>query len=366
MLKIGIKKNFVLKYNILKFCTLFEILNKNGSYVFDIINYCYNSTIDLLYLTLILFKNITIYFGRYICCEQFDPLITKNELLKLLDKSYIITPKNELPELEKYLQKTFKYNITILNSYIKKNFDTLDNIYYREYLIYVKKISSFICDKDILQDIIIDFKKYYLITNGTKKTYNKNSNKLIKIRAGIGDKESKFLVKILKSNNLKKCMEIGLAFGVSALTILSTIYKNGGTLVSIDPNQSNKDIWNNMGKKLVENAGLGKYHTIIEDKSYNAMPELLKKEAGTYDFIFIDGWHTFDYTLIDFFYADKLLKIGGIIVIDDALHAGVKKTLKYIDTNYVDYYKRIKSPPTFGAYKKIKEDPRPWDYHKPF
>ena len=63
-----------------------------------------------------------------------------------------------------------------------------------------------------------------------------------------------------------------------------------------------------MGKKLVENAGLGKYHTIIEDKSYNAMPELLK-EAGTYDFIFIDGWHTFDYTLIDFFMPINYLKL---------------------------------------------------------
>ena len=43
-----------------------------------------------------------------------------------------------------------------------------------------------------------------------------------------------------------------------------------------------------------------------------------------------------------------------------------KKTLKYIDTNYVDYYKRLKSPHTFGSYKKIKEDPRPWDYHENF
>ena len=321
-------EGFLLKYNILKFCALFEILNKGGSYIFDIINYCCNSTIDLLYLCLILFKSVTIYFGRYIYCNNFDPLISKNEVSKLLDKSYIITPKNKLDELEKYLQKTFTYNVEILNYYNDGKYEILDNIYYNEYINYINKISSFIDDKNYMKDIMIDFKKFYLTLPKHPKVYNENSKKLIKIKAGIGNPESKYLEKILKSKNLKKCMEIGLAFGVSALTILGAIYKRGGTLVSIDPNQSKKDKWNNMGKKLIENAGLGKYHTIIEDKSYNAMPELLKKEAGTFDFIFIDGWHTFDYTLIDFFYADKLLKIGGFIVIDDALHRGVEKNIK--------------------------------------
>ena len=60
-----------------------------------------------------------------------------------------------------------------------------------------------------------------------------------------------------------------------------------------------------------------------------------------FDFVFIDGWHTFDYTLIDFFYADKLIREGGIIIIDDALHRGVAKFVKYMDTNY-KFYKKLK------------------------
>jgi len=31
------------------------------------------------------------------------------------------------------------------------------------------------------------------------------------------------------------------------------------------------------------------------------------------DFAFVDGWHTFDYTLIDFFYIDKILRSGGLV-----------------------------------------------------
>ena len=41
-------------------------------------------------------------------------------------------------------------------------------------------------------------------------------------------------------------------------------------------------------------------------------------------------------------------------------------TRKYNIKNLPDYYKRLKSVHTFGAYKKIKEDPRDWDYHMNF
>ena len=57
---------------------------------------------------------------------------------------------------------------------------------------------------------------------------------------------------------------------------------------------------------LLKSSKLHKRHMLIEKKSYEAMPELLKKGEENYDFIFIDGWHTFDYTLVDFFYSDKL------------------------------------------------------------
>ena len=72
---------------------------------------------------------------------------------------------------------------------------------------------------------------------------------------------------------------------------------------------------------------------------------------NNFDFVFIDGWHVFDATLLDFYFSDKLIKIGGIILIDDALHKGVEKCVKYIDKNWTSY-ERIK------CYKKISEDNR--------
>ena len=75
--------------------------------------------------------------------------------------------------------------------------------------------------------------------------------------------------------------------------------------------------------------------------------------------------HTFDYTLIDFFYADKLLCKDGVILIDDALHEGVKKFVKYIETNYKNYT-RIPTNNTQAAFMKNDEDSREWFLHSGF
>ena len=83
------------------------------------------------------------------------------------------------------------------------------------------------------------------------------------------------------------------------------------------------------------------------------------------DFIFIDGWHTFDYTLVDFFYADLLVREGGMIIVDDVLHRGVNKFEKYIKTNY-GFYKQLNSPKTVGCFKKLRKDDRDWDFHRDF
>jgi predicted O-methyltransferase YrrM len=123
---------------------------------------------------------------------------------------------------------------------------------------------------------------------------------------------------------------------------------------------------NSYGIKLLKQYDLHKNHKLIQKKSYEALPLLLQKYGEeSFDLIFIDGWHTFDYTLIDFFYADKLLKINGIIIIDDALHSGVKKCIDYLNTNY-KFYNKIESPITLGAFQKTKNDDREWNFHKNF
>jgi hypothetical protein len=51
------------------------------------------------------------------------------------------------------------------------------------------------------------------------------------------------------------------------------------------------------------------------------------------DFAFIDGWHTFDYTLLDFWYLDKMLEVGGVIGFDDCGFPAVLKVIQFLQSH---------------------------------
>jgi predicted O-methyltransferase YrrM len=149
-----------------------------------------------------------------------------------------------------------------------------------------------------------------------------------------------------------------MAYGISAFYILSN---TSTKLISIDPYQDTQ--WSNYGMQLLKEFNFDKRHKLYKLKSYIALPKILKKLGNNYfDFIFIDGFHTFDYTLLDFFYAHLLLRKDGIIIIDDALHHGVKKCVDYIISNY-KFYKKLDSHSSIAVFIKLNEDNRDWKFH---
>jgi predicted O-methyltransferase YrrM len=123
-------------------------------------------------------------------------------------------------------------------------------------------------------------------------------------------------------------IEIGMACGTSSLAILAALRKLGGKgrLTSIDPYQTSGG---GVGLAGVARANYQDLHTIIEKPDFLALPPLL--EAGTkVDFAYIDGWHTFDYTLLDFFYLDKMLKPGGVVAFNDCGWKAVFKAIRWV------------------------------------
>jgi predicted O-methyltransferase YrrM len=200
----------------------------------------------------------------------------------------------------------------------------------------------------------------------------KIGDKYIDIHSNIKKEEGKILYKLIKDTKATKILEIGMAFGLSSLFILQSLkyfhhkYNNDDVnykLTSIDPFQLTQ--WNGLGIQNLKNAKLYANHKLIEEKSFIALPELIKKKK-LYDIIFIDGWHTFDYTLNDLFISFLLVKLNGYIVIDDALHPGVNKVLKYIQTNYQFLKKIDMGVKTLAIYLKIGNDKREWNFHKDF
>jgi hypothetical protein len=66
-----------------------------------------------------------------------------------------------------------------------------------------------------------------------------------------------------------------------------------------------------------------------------ALPSLLASVLKV-QFVLIDGWHTFDQVLLDFFYVDKLLEDGGIVAFDDVVMPAINRAVRYF-LNYPNY-----------------------------
>jgi len=338
-------------YKVLSF--LFDVLEENGSLFISFFSICNNQQIEYIYILSVMFNSVIIYNGNYVYCSGFklkNSKIKKKDIENIIKKKISIQHKNQLTELIKYYEFILDNNNILYQLYLDEKYDEYLNIYFSNIyrLFNYEKLIELSKDAktDILKELFTYFKRVFI------------NNEVVKINSSINKKEGDSISNLIKEYNLTKCLEIGLAFGISAIYILSN--KNT-SLTSIDPFQ--KTQWKNYGLKLIQQLNYDNRHKLIKKKSYEALPRLLKKKGEAhYDFIFIDGWHTFDYTLVDFFYANLLLKNNGIIVIDDAMHKGVSECVRYLEKNY-QFYKKIPSINTIAVFQKIGDDTRDWNFH---
>jgi hypothetical protein len=174
--------------------------------------------------------------------------------------------------------------------------------------------------------------------------------------------------------------------------------------IIIDPHQfqpsdilKTHDTFEGIGLYNLKKTGYGHLIEHRSETSERALPKLLS-EGVQIDFAFIDGWHTFDFVLVDFFYVDRLLRAGGIVVLDDTDFQSIWKLCQYIVSNRA--YKvvqclrapeqRRRNPlPKLArstwralsgqtrhdgllpysrciAFRKEADDSRTWDFHKDF
>ncbi len=144
------------------------------------------------------------------------------------------------------------------------------------------------------------------------------------------------LHRVVSETKAKTSLEIGMALGVSTLFICQAHHdKGGGRHTAVDPHQ--EDWWDSIGRLNVTRAGFDDMFRCVEAPSYEALPQLL--EAGErFDFVFIDGNHRFEYTLVDFFYVDKLLNTGGCVMLHDPWLPSIRKVLSFILRNRDETY----------------------------
>jgi len=235
--------------------------------------------------------------------------------------------------------------------------------YKKDKVLYMKKVESLLVSP-LLKEIFRSYK--------VKDEYDN----IVPLNSNVKPLEGYLLYSLIKENNLKNILEVGMATGISSLFMTEALASqkyDDQLLISIDPFQSSKDLenksasWNNIGITNIKRAGLQSYHQLIEQKSFIAMPELIRRKY-VFDLIFIDGMHLMDYTVSDLFYADLLTKPGSFIVLDDIKHKGVKKAYNYILKNYSHWVliKKAIAYDSTAVFLKVDVDKRPWYYHNEF
>lgn len=151
---------------------------------------------------------------------------------------------------------------------------------------------------------------------------------------GLASRNSLLILRNLcMSRKSKRTLEVGLAYGGSALTFAQSHADLGqapsGQHIAMDPFQQDM---HDAGLAQLQRAGQSDYVTFFREPSHQVLPRLLG-EKDQFDVCFIDGSHLFEDCFLDAFYCVRLLAPEGIVVFDDAADPHIAKVTRFIERN---------------------------------
>lgn len=150
-------------------------------------------------------------------------------------------------------------------------------------------------------------------------------------RVALPHADADVLRDLLVQEHADVVVEVGLAYGVSALAIAEALLVRGsrGSHLIIDPFQ---DRFRDQGWTAIEQAGLVDLCSLLRERSQVALPRLLA-EAFVADAAFVDGSHVFHNVFVDLFYLREIVRPGGLIILDDCEWPPVATAARYFELN---------------------------------
>ena len=138
---------------------------------------------------------------------------------------------------------------------------------------------------------------------------------------------------LLVAEGAETVVEVGLAYGSSALAIgeaLVTVDAARPLHLIVDPLQATE--WSNVGWGLLRSAGLDTIARLVLAPSSLALPELVSQGLVA-DTAFVDGSHRFHEVFVDFYFLRKIVRPGGVVVLDDHHWPSVRTAAHYFEVN---------------------------------
>ncbi len=172
--------------------------------------------------------------------------------------------------------------------------------------------------------------------------------------------EGMFIHDWIKDHRLSATLEIGLAYGASAASILSA---HQGLHICIDPYQEKNYL--NAGIENLDRLGYGNRVRLHQDFSCNVLPGLYSEKAQ-FDFIFIDGDHRFDSIFVDFYFSDLLLADNGYILFHDSWMRSTQLVASFVRNNRRNYKQIRGAGLNLILFQKSGANASSWDSFKEF
>lgn len=150
---------------------------------------------------------------------------------------------------------------------------------------------------------------------------------------GTRPEDAAWLTAAVHSSGAHATLEIGMALGLSSVAIIDGLSEPSSRHQAIDPYQTST--FDAVGLHTLDQAGLTDRFILHEEPSSTILPRLVD-EGAIFDFVFHDGSHLFDELLTDLVFIDKLLPVGGLLVVDDVWMPAVRRAVSFVLKNW-DY-----------------------------
>lgn len=151
-------------------------------------------------------------------------------------------------------------------------------------------------------------------------------------RVALPHRDGDVLRDLLIAEQAQVVIEVGLAYGASALAIAEALASgtgDGRRHLILDAFQ---DHFDDAGWNALLGAGLEELCVLRRERSQLALASLVA-DGFVADAAFVDGSHVFHNVFVDLFHLRELVRPGGIVVLDDCDWPSVATAVRYFETN---------------------------------
>lgn len=185
-------------------------------------------------------------------------------------------------------------------------------------------------------------------------------------RVSIARSDGDVLRDLVLADGAHTMIEIGLAYGGSALAIAEALTASGSDEARhliIDAYQSR---FCGSGWSAIVEAGITGLCLLFEERSQIVLPRLLS-DGLVADAAFVDGSHIFHNVFVDLFYLRELVRPGGLVILDDCSYPSVATAVRYFEVNAGWEPELIRAPTRLRAFRLPNPRPEPsFESFRPF